>query len=102
MYIGETNDLPRRLKQHSHDLTKNEQNSALTAHRSSEGHRIGTSSASSLKYINHITKRKIVESLYIYNTNNFNRIPGEVKLDSTQMSILLSSRYLADVKEQMN
>src|SRR5678815_4346618 len=100
VYIGETNDLPRRVKQHKHNLIKDSPNSALTVHRTLHNHKININSISPLKYINQVIKRKIIESSYICNTDNFNKIPGEVSLDIIQNYILLNSGCLKDVKRR--
>lgn len=98
VYIGETNDLSRRISQHKADLTDDNMNSALTTHRTNTHHKINLTNITTLKTINQVQSRKITESIYIYNTNNFNKSAGQFKPDKIQNSILLSSKYFTDLK----
>jgi hypothetical protein len=72
VYIGETDNLDRRLYQHIHSLNLDDMNSALTQHRWRLNHRINPRGANKLLSIKAVDERKIAENFYISNISNFN------------------------------
>src|SRR5678816_506329 len=87
IYIGETIDFIRRRNQHKDDLVTNKQNSALTHHRRNQNHRINIDGMEPIIYASDNKKRKMTESFCIKNRNNFNKIQGEMYIDSLQNTI---------------
>ena len=100
-YIGETIDLQRRKNQHTDDLHKDSINSALTSHRRNTGHSININNIKMIRNINHTNHRKIMESFCIYNSNNYNKHPGEVKIDFIQNEYLKTSKYFNNTMKKI-
>ena len=81
MYIGETIDLERRMKQHKDALRKGDENSALFHHRQNENHLINPSNIKKILNVEEVQKRKLIESVLIHNTENINIHRSNYHLD---------------------
>lgn len=102
IYIGETHDINIRQYQHKQDLINNTENSSLTYHRTINNHRININATTPIHYIKHINKRKIAESVYIKNIQNFNKIQGDYRLDYIQNSLLLTDSLFKNIDSSTN
>jgi hypothetical protein len=72
VYIGESDNLERRVSQHVRSLDVDDMNSALTNHRFTHNHFINPRSATELLPIKGVEKRRMAEKFYISNIPNFN------------------------------
>jgi predicted GIY-YIG superfamily endonuclease len=71
-YIGETDNLKRRLYQHSYSLNNADTNSSLHLHRMNENHRINLKLTTLELNINEQRKRQFLENIIINTVNCFN------------------------------
>ena len=91
-YIGESCDFNRRLKQHKSSLQNGDCNNALYMHREDTSHHVNLDSAQLIHSCSNTQTRKIIESLLIFNVDNFNlNQQGSYKMDSFLSSLLLKN-----------
>ena len=94
IYIGETNDIKRRLYQHTLDLRNDNKYSSLVNHRQSFNHIPNIKNSQLIKTTQNTNNRKLIESFIIKNTQNMNIIQGDVPLDKTTNKMLNRSNSL--------
>ena len=84
VYIGETCDLPRRAYKHRYDFRNANSNSAIFKHAYEEGHSVPLTDDkfNIVCKISDTNKRKLIESILIQNSNNFNVYQCNYKLDN--------------------
>ena len=82
------------MYQHGYSLRSGDRNSALHEHREENDHIIDMNSAKLLVSCHNSDNKKILESFIIKKTNNFNRNPGEIKIDDTLNNLLKMNRIV--------
>lgn len=87
-YIGESDNISRRQYQHKYDLRTDNLCSPLVKHRNETGHVIDTMNLDTIIVMKSIKKRKLLESLIIKNTDNFNVLKEELWIDTITNNIL--------------
>lgn len=87
-YIGESDNISRRQYQHKYDLRIDNLGSPLVKHRNETGHVIDTLNLDTIITMNNIKKRKLLEMLIIKNTDNFNVMKEELRIDIITNNIL--------------
>ena len=71
-YIGESDNLARRLQQHRSGLRTSNENNAIVKHRNNTDHAISIDSFSTLYHIGNVNQRKIIVRLFVI--KNINKI----------------------------
>ena len=99
-YIGETIDFERRKRQHNDSLRRGDRNSALFQHRNEYNHRIQTNNMRRILNIRDVEKRKLLESILIHNTDNYNIYKSNFKLDLFSNAIL--TKHVVSVNKLIN
>ena len=87
-YIGETIDFERRKKQHHESIRRGDINSSLFHHMQNENHSVNVNSMERIVTIAEVEKRKLVEAVFIQNSDNYNIQRNNYKLDKITSSIL--------------
>ena len=91
-YIGESDNIDRRLQQHKSDIRNNNRNNPIVKHISELDHPVNIENASIVQFVNDIKRRKLIESFIIKkNSNNFNVYQCSVNIDNATSNILLQS-----------
>ena len=90
-YIGESDNIDRRLQQHKNDIRNNNRNNPIVKHISEFDHPVNIENASIVQFVNDIKRRKLIESFIIKNSNNFNVYQCSVNKDNDTSNILLQS-----------
>ena len=81
-YIGESIDLNKRLYQHNYDKINFNTNNSIVNHiANNNNHNVNLKNTIVLRNINDTNKRKLIESVLINNTNNFNNQKCNYNLD---------------------
>jgi hypothetical protein len=90
-YIGESDNIARRIKQHKNDLVNSNFNSALVKHRIDNDHRIVATNFSTVKFVSDVKQRKLIESFLICNSNNMNVFSTSVNFDPITSKIIYNN-----------
>ena len=90
-YIGESDNIDRRLQQHKSDIRNNNRNNPIVKHISELDHPVNIKNASIVQFVNDIKRRKLIESFIFKNSNNFNVYQCSVNIDNATSNILLQS-----------
>ena len=90
-YIGESDNLARRLQQHRSDLRTSNENNAIVKHRNSAGHAISIDNFSTLYHIGNVNQRKLIESFLIKNIPNMNLYKTSITIDNFTSSIIYNN-----------
>ena len=69
--MGESDDLDRRLQQHKY-ISKHNRNNPIVKHISDQHHPVNINKATTVKIMNNIRQRKVIESFLIKNAPNMN------------------------------
>ena len=102
-YIGETNDLERRKKQHIDSVRRGDINSALFQHMQENNHNINFGDTKLVANITETEKRKIVEAILIQNSNTFNIQQTNFNLDKlTSVLVNHHSKYIQKLLTKIN
>ena len=70
--MGESDDLDRRLQQHKYDISKHTRNSPIVKHISVQDHPVNINNATTVKIMNNVRQRKVIESFLIKKAPNMN------------------------------
>ena len=90
-YIGESDNLARRLQQHRSDLRTSNENNAIVKHRNSAGHAISIDNFSTLYHIGNVHQRKLIESFIIKSIPNMNLYKTSITIDNFTSSIIYNN-----------
>ena len=90
VYIGESDNIPRRLQQHKNDVRNANDNNPIVKHIVNADHPVSIDQSTVIKNISNIKQRKLIESFLISNSNNMNIYSASIHFDSTT-SILLKN-----------
>ena len=90
-YIGETSDFERRMYQHKYAYRNMDTNNALVKHTVDKDHRIHIENSNIICKQNDTNKRKLIESIIINNTNNFNITQSNYNFDSFSNKIIINN-----------
>ena len=90
-YIGESDDLARRLQQHRSDLRTSNENNAIVKHRNNTDHAISIDNFSTLYHIGNVNQRKLIESFLIKNIPNMNFYKTSITIDNFTSSIIYNN-----------
>ena len=99
-YIGETIDFERRKRQHNDSLRRGDKNSALFQHRNEYNHKIQTNNMRRIVNIKNVEKRKLLESILIHNTDNYDIYRSNFNLDLFSNAIL--TKHVVSVNKLLN
>ena len=88
-YIGESDNIDRRLQQHKNDIRNNNRNNPIVKHISELDHPVNIENASIVQFVNDIKRRKLIESFIIKNSNNIYQCSANI--DNATFNILLQS-----------
>ena len=103
IYIGETNDLERRKKQHIESVRKGDVNSSLFQHMQNENHSVNINGTNVISNIVNTEKRKVVEAIIIQNTQTYNIQQSNYHLDNLTSALLKShSKYIRRLLTKIN
>ena len=102
-YIGETNDLERRTKQHIDSVRRGDVNSALFQHMQNENHSVNINETNIIANIVNTEKRKIVEAILIQSSKTYNIQQSNFHLDNLTSVLLKShSKYIRRLLTKIN
>ena len=102
-YIGETNDLERRKKQHIDSVRRGDINSALFQHMQNENHSININGTNVIANVVNTEKRKIIEAIIIQNAETYNIQQSNYHLDNLTSILLRShSKYIQRLLTKIN
>ena len=87
-YIGESDDIHRRLSQHTHDIKVRNLNSPLVKHTVEHKHKILIEKAAVLNRANDVPLRKLLESVYIEQLPNMNVCKSSIEIDNTTCNVV--------------
>ena len=88
-YIGETGrTLSKRISEHRRDVTNGKESNACFIHLRNEGHVIDWNNAKMRLKSNNVFERKMLESILIQKTPNFNLCEGHWRLDRLTSSLI--------------
>ena len=90
-YIGESDNLARRLQQHRTNLRTSNENNAIVKHRNNNDHAISIDNFSTLYHIGNVNQRKLIESFLIKNIPNMNLYKTSIKIDNFTSSIIYNN-----------
>ena len=90
-YIGECDNLARRLQQDRSDLRTSNENNAIVKHRNNTDHAISIDNFSNLYHIGHVNQRKLIESFLIKNIPNMNLYKTNITIDNITYSIIYNN-----------
>ena len=90
-YIGESDNLARRLQQHRSDLRTSNENNAIVKHRTNTDHAISIDNFSTLYHIGNVNQRKIIDSFLIKNIPTMNLYKTSISIDNFTSSIIYNS-----------
>ena len=95
VYIGESCDLPRRAYQHRYDYRNANINNAIFKHVYEENHSVplNNDNFNIVCKISDTNKRKLIESILIQNTDNFNIHQCNFKLDQFTNNYIKSTVF---------
>ena len=80
-YIGESDNIDRRMGQHKNDMRRRDERNSIYKHVSTKNHNVLISDCNIISRINNVHTRKLVESFLIKNTENMNSYKVSVKID---------------------
>ena len=89
-YIGESDDIERRMYQHQYDIKTRNQKSPLVKHTVENNHSISVKKAVVLNKANNVPLRKLLESVYIKQLPNMNVCKSSIEIDNTTCNILFN------------
>ena len=81
VYVGETIDFKRRIRQHRDAIRKGDSNSAVFQHMNNENHGIDFQNINKLITLPDTHRRRLIEAILIQNSKNFNIHQTNFKLD---------------------
>lgn len=87
-YIGESDDIKRRLYAHSYDLKCSKEESPLFKHMSTFDHIINTKNAVTIGKVRDVQERKLIESVLINKIPNINSNSKSTDIDYTVCNLL--------------
>ena len=90
-YTGESDDLARRLQQHSCDLRTSNENNAIFKHRNNTDHSIAIDNFSTLYHIGNVNQIQLIESFLIKNIPNMNLYKTSISIDNFTSSIIYNN-----------
>jgi hypothetical protein len=89
VYIGETDDMSRRMREHNSAIKDKDIFSSLFVHeQKSLGHSVEVDKGEIFVKINHVVNRKNIESFVIASSNNFNLKSGSERLDLVDLNFI--------------
>ena len=90
-YYGEKIDFNKRKYQHQYAIRSQDHNNAIAKHMLDTNHNVHINDSRIIRRENDTHKRKIIESIIIYNRNNFNNQRTNYNLDSFTNNLLLKN-----------
>ena len=100
-YIGESDNLARRLQQHRFDFRTSNENNAIAKHRNNTDHAISIGNFSTLYHIGNVNQRKLIETFLMKNIANMNLYKTSISIDNFTSSIIYNSvPYLKKLIDQ--
>ena len=87
-YIGESDNIDRRMGQHRNDMRRCDERNSIFKHVSTKNHNVLISDCNIISRINNVHTRKLVESFLIKNTENMNSYEVSVKIDNVTSELL--------------
>ena len=99
-YIGESDDIPRRLRTHRYEVRTNAMNNPLFKHISDFSHAINFDTCQTIAKIQSVTERKFVESLLIASVPNMNIYSKSVEMDEATKFLLFKHVPRLDLLRQ--
>ena len=87
-YIGESDNIDRRMVQHRNDMRRCDERNSIFKHVSTKNHNVLISDCNIISRINNVHTRKLVESFLIKNTENMNSYEVSVKIDNVTSELL--------------
>ena len=100
-YIGESNNIERRKKEHVRDVNRRYYNNAIVKHMyDNTNHRVDYDNIITVQYVADKHKRKLLESILIKSTYNFNIHQTNFNID--KFSNYLCFKYDKQVRKSFN
>ena len=100
-YIGESNNLERRKKEHLRDVNKRHYSNAIVKHMyDNNNHRVAYDNIINVQFITDKYKRKLLESILIQSTLNFNI--NQINFNIDKFSNYLCFMYDKQVRKSFN
>jgi len=93
-YIGESDDVDRRLREHKGDVSKLNQNNPIVKHIIDNSHSINFNNASFIHNSSNVHQRKLIESFLIHSTVNMNIYKSSIPMNNTLATILVNNVYI--------
>ena len=90
-YIGESDNLARRLQQHRSDLRTSNENNAIVKRWNNTDHAISIDNFSTLYHIGNVNQRKLIQSFLIKNIPNMNLYKTSISIDHFTSSIIYNN-----------
>ena len=90
-YIGESDDISRRLSQHKNSVRHMDPNSALVKHITDADHRVSINDAVVISRVSNCHQRKLFESALIKQVPNFNIYKTAFDLDDYTSRLLFEN-----------
>ena len=94
-YIGESSDHERRLYQHKYDRRNLNTNNAIVNHTINTGHNINIDNNTVIHKVSNVNKRKLIESILINNTQNFNNHRNNYNFDFFSNSLIKQIPFIS-------
>ena len=98
-YIGESNCMKRRVYQHKYALRNADTNNAVAKHIIEEDHRVVVDDATVIMKENDTRKRKLIESVLIQSTKNFNI--NQVNLNTDKFTNFILNKFNSRIKKTL-
>ena len=88
VYIGESDNIPRKLQQHKNDVRNTNDNNPIVKHIVNADHPVSIDQSTVIKNISYIKQCKLIDSFLISNSNNMNIYSASINFDSTTSLLL--------------
>ena len=90
-YFGESIDFNKRKYQHQYAIRNQDTNNAIVKHMLDTNHNVHINDSQIIRRENNTNKRKIIESIIIYNKDNFNTQKSNYNLDSFTNNLIIQN-----------
>ena len=88
IYIGESDNIERRIQQHKYDRQNLNGNNPIVKHIINNNHSVNFNNTEIIKKVSNIKQRKLLESFFIYNSDNMNVYSNSINFDLCTSNIL--------------
>ena len=103
VYIGESDNISRRIQQHKYDRVNLNNNNPIVKHIINNNHTINFNNTEVIKKVSNVKQRKLLESLFIQNSNNMNVYSNSINFDICTSNIIKNNcKQLRKIIDNIN